>query len=80
MPSPDSERNLIEQFGKTRVIGITINHENMTDDDVTVAATEYADTLSLPATDPLWRDGSELVDMVTGAFPHLLAQQRRVVA
>lgn len=80
MPSPDSERNLIEQFGKTRVIGITINHENMTDDQVTDAATEYADTLSLPATDPLWRDGTELVDMVTGAFPHLLAQQRRVVA
>ncbi len=80
MPTPDSERNLIEQFGKTRVIGITINHENMTDDEVSTVATEYADTLGLPATDPLWRDGSELVDMVTGAFPHLLAQQRRVVA
>ena len=85
MPTPDSERNLIEQFGKTRVIGITINHENMTDDEVSAVATEYVDTLSLPATDPLWRDGSELVDMVTGAFPHLLAQQRsdrlgRVVA
>lgn len=85
MPTPDSERHLIEQFGKTRVIGITINHENMTDDEVTAVATEYADHLSLPATDPLWRDGVELVDMVTAAFPHLLVQQRsdrpsRVVA
>ena len=65
------------------MIGITINHENMTDNEVTVAATEYADTLSLPATDPLWRDGSELVDMVTGAFPHLLASatpRRRVIS
>ncbi len=78
MPAPDSERHLIEQFGKTRVIGITINHENMTDAEVSAVATEYADTLGLPATDPLWRDGSELVDMVTGAFPHLLAQRRSV--
>jgi uncharacterized NAD-dependent epimerase/dehydratase family protein len=78
MPTPDSERHLIEQFGKTRVIGITINHENMTDGEVSDVATKYAAELSLPATDPLWRDGSELVDMVTAAFPHLLAQQRNL--
>lgn len=80
MPSAASERDLIEQFGKTRVIGITINHEDMTDSEVSASQAEYAETLGLPATDPLWRAPSELVDMVTGAFPELLRPTHRVVA
>ncbi|MGL5811224.1 MAG: DUF1611 domain-containing protein [Nocardioides sp.] len=80
MPTPDSERMLIEQFGKTRVIGITINHENLTEDGVTAVAGEYADTLGLPATDPLWGEPGALVAMVTAAFPHLLSPESRVVA
>jgi uncharacterized NAD-dependent epimerase/dehydratase family protein len=80
MPSAASERNLIEQFGKTQVIGITINHEDMSDADVSAAQAEYAQTLDLPATDPLWRAPSELVAMVTGAFPELLRPAHRVVA
>ena len=34
MPDPSSEINLIETFANTRVIGLTLNHENMTDAEV----------------------------------------------
>ncbi|MGL5827048.1 MAG: DUF1611 domain-containing protein [Nocardioides sp.] len=72
MPTPDSERRLIEQFGNTRVIGLTINHENMTKAEVNTAALAYAEALGVPVTDPLWHDPCELVSMVTGAFGSLL--------
>ncbi|PKQ27290.1 MAG: DUF1611 domain-containing protein [Actinobacteria bacterium HGW-Actinobacteria-4] len=71
MPTPRSEIRLIETFAKTRVIGLTINHENMTDADVTAAALLYEADLGLPATDPLTRPATELVDMVLAAFPAL---------
>ncbi len=41
MPTPASEINLIETFADTTVIGLTINHENMTDAEVTAAITMY---------------------------------------
>lgn len=75
MPSPLSEIQLIELFGKTRVIGITINHEEMTEADVTSAIARYSTELNVPATDALWRDPSELVEMVTAAFPSLQVRE-----
>ena len=39
MPTPRREINLIETFADTKVIGLTINHENMTDAEVTAAIT-----------------------------------------
>ena len=55
MPTAASEINLIETFADTRVIGVTINHENMTDDDVTAAIAGYEAELHIPATDALTR-------------------------
>jgi uncharacterized NAD-dependent epimerase/dehydratase family protein len=80
MPTPASELALIELFGKTRVIGLTINHESMTDAEVTAAAAGYEVELGVPATDPLWGDPAYLVTMVTDAFPALLARETRPVA
>ncbi|MCE9683907.1 DUF1611 domain-containing protein [Halomonas alkalisoli] len=71
MPSPLSEIELIERFGKTRVIGITINHEDMTRAEVTAAIARYDAELGLPATDALWHEPTALVAMVTAAFPAL---------
>lgn len=73
MPLASAEVALIETFGKTRVIGLTINHERMTPAEVDAAAILYEAELGIPATDALWRDPSELVEMVTGAFPTLLS-------
>ncbi|HSK47625.1 MAG TPA: DUF1611 domain-containing protein [Coriobacteriia bacterium] len=78
--SPASEINLIETFADTRVIGMTINHENMTDDEVTAAILLYELELGIPATDALTRPTDLLVDMVLQAFPELDAKPAIVAA
>ncbi|NND50599.1 MAG: DUF1611 domain-containing protein, partial [Rhizobiales bacterium] len=71
MPTPASEINLIETFADTKVIGITINHENMTDPAVSAAITRYESEFGLPVTDALSRPPEQLADMVLSAFPKL---------
>lgn len=69
--SPASEIRLIETFSDTRVIGLTINHENMTDTQVTAAIALYEMELGIPVTDALTRPSDLLVDMVLSTFPEL---------
>ncbi len=71
MPLPATEINLIQTFSDTKVIGLTINHENMTDDEVDLAITLYELELGIPATDSLSRPPERLVEMVISAFPEL---------
>lgn len=71
MPTPASEINLIETFADTKVIGLTINHENMTDSEVTAAITMYELELGLPVTDALTRPTDRLLDMVFASFPDI---------
>jgi len=73
MPTAASEVALIEAFADTKVIGITINHEHMTDDEIGAAIDEHELELGLPATDPLTRPLDRLADMVLMAFPALEA-------
>ncbi len=73
MPSLSSEITLIEAFADTRVIGVTINHEHMSDQEVSAAIDEYELEFGLPATDPLTRPADRLVEMVLRAFPKLEA-------
>ncbi len=70
-PSPASEIKLIETFADTKVIGLTVNHEGMTDAEVSAAIALYEIQLGIPATDALTRPRGELVDMVLRAFPEL---------
>lgn len=74
MPEPAAEIALIEAFGDTEVIGLTINHENMTDAEVTTAITLYELELGIPATDALTRPTDRLVAIVLGRFPELAAK------
>ncbi|MDF1839180.1 MAG: DUF1611 domain-containing protein [Planctomycetota bacterium] len=74
MPTPASEIELIELFAKTKVIGLTINHENMTDVEVEAAIALYEHDLGIPVTDALTRSPERLVEMVLGAFPKLRAK------
>ncbi|MFC5051639.1 DUF1611 domain-containing protein [Rubritalea spongiae] len=74
MPSPSSEIDLIEAFAKTKVIGLTINHEGMTDDEVSAAITCYEEELEIPSTDALARSPTRLVEMVLSALPQIGAQ------
>lgn len=74
MPTPASEIRLIECFADTKVIGLTINHEGMTDAEVTGTIEHFGRELGLPVTDALSRPAVRLVDMVLGAFPGLAAK------
>ncbi|MGI9086043.1 MAG: DUF1611 domain-containing protein [Aeromicrobium sp.] len=74
MPTAASEVKLIESFIDTKVIGITVNHENLTDDQVGSAIAGLERDLGLPATDPLTRPIDELVAMVLRAFPALASR------
>lgn len=71
MPTPASEIKLIQTFADTKVIGVTINHERMTDAEVTEAIKLYESELGIPVTDALTRSPDRLVDMVIRAFPEL---------
>lgn len=70
-PTPVSEITLIQAFAATSIIGLTINHENMTHAEVSAAITLYEAELGIPATDPLTKSPVELVQMVISAFPEL---------
>jgi len=71
MPEPASEIRLIETFSDTRVIGLTINHEHMTDAHVSDAILRYERELGIPITDALTRPPERLADMAVAAFPEL---------
>lgn len=71
MPTAASEIALIEAFADTTVIGVTINHEEMTATEIDGAIADHRLHLGLPVTDPLTRPAAELVEMVLAAFPSL---------
>lgn len=71
MPTPASEIALIQTFANTRIIGLAINHEHMTEAEVSAAIVLYESELGIPATDPLMSAPSELVEMVLAAFPQI---------
>lgn len=71
MPTPATEINLLQTFADTKVIGLTINHENMDDTDVSKTITRYERDLGIPTTDALTRSPDRLVEMVMQAYPEL---------
>lgn len=71
MPIPATEINLLQTFADTKVIGLTINHEDMTDTQVSEAITLYEQELRIPVTDALTRSPNRLIEMVMLAFPTL---------
>lgn len=71
MPTVASEIALIEAFADTKVIGVTINHEEMTPLELDDAIADHGLHLGLPVTDPLTRPAEDLVEMVLRAFPEL---------
>lgn len=71
MPTVASEIALIETFADTSVIGVTINHEQMTDAEIGATIDDYEAKFGFPVTDPLTRPLDRLVEMVLLAFPAL---------
>lgn len=77
MPDPVQEMKLIETFGGTKVIGVTLNHESMSDEETELAVIHLRRRMKLPVTDALSRPATDLVKIVLEAFPELT---RRPVA
>ena len=71
MPSAASEIALIEAFADTQVIGVTLNHEGMTEIEITETIAAQSHKLGLPVTDALARPAAHLLAMVTAAYPGL---------
>jgi uncharacterized NAD-dependent epimerase/dehydratase family protein len=71
MPTPASEIALIEAFADTKVIGLTLNHEGMSEAEVTETIAAQSEKLGLPVTDALSRPATHLLAMVIAAYPGL---------
>jgi uncharacterized NAD-dependent epimerase/dehydratase family protein len=71
MPSAASEIALIEAFADTKVIGVTLNHEGMTEVEITETIAAQSHKLGLPVTDALARPVAHLLAMVDAAYPRL---------
>jgi uncharacterized NAD-dependent epimerase/dehydratase family protein len=69
MPSIASEINLIETFSNTNVIGLTLNHEDMSLDETRCVIDSYTTEFGIPVTDVLSQPVEHLLHIVTSAFP-----------
>ena len=74
MPTLESEIELLEVFSKSKVIAITLNHEDMTDDEVKNTIVEYEYKYELPTTDVLKHGSDKLVQTLFELFPELQKQ------
>jgi uncharacterized NAD-dependent epimerase/dehydratase family protein len=71
MPTLASEIGLIEMFSKSKVVAITLNHEDMSDDEVAAAVIEYECLHELPVTDVLTSGCGKLIMKLYEVFPAL---------
>nr|WP_225911797.1 DUF1611 domain-containing protein [Vibrio nigripulchritudo] len=71
IPSVASEINLIEAFSNTTVIGLTLNHEGMSSDEIISEISTYSAEFGLPVTDPLSQPKDQLLQMVLSTYPLL---------
>lgn len=71
MPTLESEINLIESFSNSKVIAITINHEDMTNTEVDQTVLDYQNKHKLPTTDVLKHGCDKLVRKLFEVFPEL---------
>jgi len=70
MPTSASEIALIQAFSDIKVIGLTVNHENLSTAATNAFLTRYEQEFGMPATDPLL-EPDRLLEMVLSNFPQL---------
>ena len=71
MPSAESEIKLIETIAKTKVIAITLSHENMDDHGILKVIEDYEKKLKLPTTDVLNFGCEKIIQALNKNFPEL---------
>lgn len=72
MPSLESEIQLIEVFSGSKVVGITLNHEGMSDNEIDRVINLYELKFKLPTTDVLKYDCKKIIDKLYEVFPELI--------
>lgn len=77
LPDLADEIRLIEAFSDTKVIGVTINHEGMSEKQQKATILNYKARLGLPVCDALVCSQKELAAMVTESIPMLVSNQKR---
>jgi uncharacterized NAD-dependent epimerase/dehydratase family protein len=70
LPMPDLSREIemLEMFSRAKVIGIALNHENMTDEDIQETVKEYERKFGIPCCDVFRHGCNKLVDRVKESF------------
>ena len=76
MPTLASEIELIEAFSRSKVIAITISHEDMSDAEVEGTIADYEHSYGLPATDVLKHGCHKIVRKLFDVFPKLRGGRR----
>lgn len=71
MPTLESEIQLNELFSKSKIIAITLNHEDMTDAELEDTIVEYENRYKLPATDVLKYGCDKLSKKIYEVFPQI---------
>lgn len=78
MPALKDEIDLIEAFSEANVIAISINHENMTDQEIAETISIYEKQLNLPTTDIFKYGCDKLVASIFANYPELSHMVKRV--
>lgn len=80
MPTIESEIELVESFSSAKVIAVTINHENMTDEEIENVVTDYENKLQLPTTDVLKHGCGKLISSLFELFPEIEGKTNKVLS
>ncbi|MBE9100082.1 DUF1611 domain-containing protein [Vacuolonema iberomarrocanum] len=71
MPTVESEIRLIESISDSKVMAITLNHEDLTDEDIFNTIEKYEALFQLPTTDVLIHGCQKLIQTLSSHFPKL---------
>ncbi|RCW76854.1 DUF1611 domain-containing protein [Saliterribacillus persicus] len=77
MPTIKSEIDLIELFGSTKVIAVTLNHENMSKEELEEEITRAELDLQLPVTDILTFGSDKIINKILTTFPALQEKSKQ---
>lgn len=65
MPTVEEEMRWLEFFsGGAKVLGLGVNHENMTREEVEATVREWEERYQLPTADPLWHGCTKFVERI----------------
>lgn len=77
MPEIEDEIKLLETYSGVPVFAMTLNHEEMSHEEINEAVINYEKEYDIPVTDPLVLGCDKLVDAIFSRFPELVKKQKK---